>query len=185
MAAIDEYLSWFKGGQKQYLFEVLLNIPGYENNVLLTKHHVRSTSIPESTFEEIVIPYAGLSYKMAGNRNYGDWTVSFNLDSKNVLLSSLREWHDKIFSVTKFSQESHGQDKYMRDQTFNLMDESGNILTKYKLISAWPKSVGAVNFDYASSDIATVDVTFSYQFYITNDGYSESELQRYLGSTTR
>lgn len=183
MASIDDYLRFFKGGQKQYLFEVLLNFPdddGYAQ--LISEHHARSTSIPESTFEEIVIPYAGLSYKMAGNRNYGDWTVSFNLDSKNVLLSRLREWHDKIFSVTKFSQQAYGQNNYMRDQTFNLIDESNTILTTYKLISAWPKSVGAVNFDYASSDIATVDVTFSYQFYITNYGYSESELQRYLGN---
>jgi hypothetical protein len=33
---------------------------------------------------------------------------------------------------------------------------------------AWPQEVGAVSLDYATNDLATFDVNFSYQYHVTD-----------------
>ena len=185
----DSYKVRFLGGARQYLFYALFSMPPNVSNmeslstanvasVLLSPfgfgssiagnylpYLVKSTSVPESTFEEITIPFPGHPFKMAGQRSYADWQITFNVDEKGRVLKDLNNWHDLIYDASTNTSSSPNQ--YMRDQHLFLVDGLGEDIVWYKLINAWPKAIGAVGLDYASSDIATVDVSFSYQYYIT------------------
>jgi hypothetical protein len=159
---IDTYKTKFTGGARQYLFFAYFTFPYSIGNSVIP-YLVKSTSIPDSSLEEIVVPYPGISFKMAGTRTYGDWQISFNVDEDGVLLHGFHNWHDLIYDSDTHSQIS--ANNYMRNQTLFLLDGNGASTEQITLYGAWPKSVGAVGLDYATSDIATMDVTFSYQYY--------------------
>lgn len=163
---IDDYKAKFTGGAKQYLFFTHFQFPKAIGQTDRIPYMVRSTSLPDSTFEEIAIPYPGLTFKMAGTRSYGDWSISFNVDNKGILLKNFHMWHDVIYSGNAHTQESFGS--YRADQQLFLLDGFGKRTHEITLISAWPKSISAIGLDYASTDIATMDVTFSYQYFISN-----------------
>lgn len=148
----------------------MLSPLGYGSNTNTIPYLVRSTSIPDSSIEEAVIPFPGIPYKMAGTRTYGDWTVSFNIDTEGILLDNFHNWHDLMYDKNHLSTSPKS---YMRNQQLYLIDGRGYTTRKFELYNAWPKSIGAVGLDYSSGDIATMDVTFSYQYYKT--GYVGDE----------
>jgi hypothetical protein len=159
----NSYLSSFDGGARQYLFLVSFNFPfGSKSspNIL-----VRSTSTPDSNIEEVVIPYPGHQFRMAGSRNYGDWTISLNVDGNANVITDFSNWHDNIYEPRR--RTSTVPTSYMSDQTLEMIGGGAyGLPTKtYKLINAWPKTIGQVALDYASQDIATIDITFAYQYY--------------------
>jgi hypothetical protein len=183
---LDSYKTRFLGGAKQYLFYVLLNTPmmgtfnnpdsvvgklfssfGYGSDSDFLPYLVRSTTLPDSSFEEIQIPYPGHTFKMAGTRAYGDWQVSFNVDDGGRILKIFNQWHNIMYHPA--NQEYSSPESYMLDQTLFLVDGNGEAIRQYKLFGAWPKSISATTLDYASTDIATVDVVFSYQYYLTSE----------------
>lgn len=186
---LASYKNKFLGGAKQYLFYAVFTFPGPStttssssfSNLLkpllstfgsgstgdIIPYLVRTTSLPDSSFEDIQIPYPGHTFRMAGIRSYGDWPVSFNVDEKGVILKAFNDWHTKIYDpVTKTYSEP---DVYMKDQHLFLVDGTGSSIKQYKLINAWPKVISPTSLDYASTDIATMDVTFSYQYYTIED----------------
>lgn len=181
---IDAYKVRFLGGARQYLFYMLFTTPLMTSsidptmlNTLLSSYGfgsdrtlknympylVKSGSLPDSSIEEMSIPYPGHPFKMAGTRSYGDFQVTFNIDEQGILLADLNMWFDKIYNP--IGQSPYSPMEYMRDQQLFLIDGSGNDIVKYTLHQAWPKQLGSVSLDYASTEIATIDVTFSYQYY--------------------
>lgn len=178
---IDSYKTKFTGGVKQYLFYALFDFPddiklgntdfvssllkplgyGSSNNVL--PYLVRSTSLPDSSFEEILIPYPGLPIKMAGSRSFGDWNVSFNVDAEGTLLHYFNGWHEIMYDTTRNLPGS--KNIYAKTHSLYILDNNGVATECIKLYNAWPKVIGQVGFDYSSSDIATIDITFSYDYY--------------------
>ncbi len=190
---IDTYKTRFLGGSRQHLFYALLQFPdlikvsnntlgeaslgtvfGYGASSDFVPYLVKSTSTPESSFEEVQIPFPGHSFKMAGSRSYNNWVITFNLDEKSNLLEYFNKWHDIIYDPeTKLTSEP---DVYMKDQQLFLVDGTGAVIREYKLHNAWPMLIGASSLDYGVTDVATVDITFSFQSYKTNINIKETDL---------
>jgi len=180
---IDTYKTRFLGGARSYLFYALIQFPSGINNIekqnyrsLLTPfgygsandfvpYLVKSTSIPESSFEDISIPYPGHTFKMAGNRSYGNWSVSFNVDEKTEILRMFNDWHNLIYDASE--QKSSEPEVYMKDQFLYLINGVGEAIRSYQLVNAWPLSISQTDLNYSNIDITSVDITFSYQYYIT------------------
>jgi len=140
-----------------------LNIFGLNRENDMIAYHVRSTTLPGMAFDEKVIDWSGLPFKMAGNVMFNDWTVSFNVDEGGTLLQKFNKWQSLIANSERGFRGSIRD--YMIDQEVHLLSYSGDSVTSYKLYGCWPKSVGDVALDYSSQEIAVVDVTFSYQRY--------------------
>lgn len=190
---IDTYKTRFLGGARQYLFFALLEFPisigygygnqsslwtafGYGSNADVFPYLVRSTSLPDSSLEEIQVAYPGHPFKMAGGRSYGDWQVSFNVDEKGKILQVFNRWHNLIYDPV--SQSASEPETYMVNQQLFLIDGTGEATVGYTLVNAWPKAISQTGLDYASSDIATVDVTFSYQFFQLHKMDVETDAQK-------
>lgn len=172
---IDAYLEVFEeGGTRQYLFLVTFNLPvsiGLSNKEDL-KFYVRTSSLPESSYEDVSIPYPGYSFKMAGNRTYGDWTVSLNVDRNAYILKAFQLWHNLIYNPQ--THEYSAPVTYMKNQTLLLLGPDLKPTSEYTLYGTWPKSVGNVALDYSSSEIVTVDITFAYQYYMCKEQESNA-----------
>jgi hypothetical protein len=166
---IDAYLNAFSdGGARQYLFLVTFTFPRSikpaDTLWKVLPYYVRTTSLPESSYEEVSIPYPGYNFKMAGARTYNDWTLSLNIDAGNNLLKLFQDWHNMIYNPN--SHEYAPATTYMVTQTLQLLGPNLEPTSTYNLYCAWPKSIGNVQLDYSSTELTTVDITFSYQYYL-------------------
>jgi hypothetical protein len=174
---IDQYLyAMREGGARQYLFRVWFMFPALTGSKEIDSlknikddihYYVRTSSLPESTYEDVSIPYPGYAFKMAGNRTYNDWTVSLNIDKKNDILKTFQAWHNYIYDPQ--THEYAAPMNYMLDQTLQLLGPDLEPTSEYTLYRAWPKSIGNVQMDYSSTELTTVDITFAYQYYICKD----------------
>jgi len=179
---IESYRSIFKGGARQYLFFVLFDIPGNKSssgmleqiasNVLSTfgfganknlfPYLVKATSLPESSIDEKTISLQGTSYKLPGNKTYGNWSVTLNVDDEGQILDKLYNWQNLI--INSFDDHNFLGTK-IRTQNIFLVDYQGNTFGKYTFYDCWPKSIGNINLDYSTNAILTVDVTFSFHYF--------------------
>lgn len=183
---LESYRARFLGGAKQYLFFVLFQFPDDINNnngnmsaftsVLNTfglgaeqdmiPYLVKSTNLPSISNEESVNPHTDFDFKTAGLFKYDDWTVSLYIDKKGVIIEKFYDW-------LKLSEYGALPKDYMREQEIHLIDYMGSTFLKYKLYGAWVKSIGQIGLDYASTDIATVEITLSFQYFDIERGSTE------------
>jgi hypothetical protein len=129
----------------------------------LIPYLVKSTQVPSSGISEIIVDYQVAPIKIPGKREYSDWTVSFNVDNKGEILKKFYDWQN--FIIDPKSGKHISWTKVVKDQEIHLLDYSGNAIKSYKLIGAWPKTIGEVALDYGGEEVAGVEVTFAYQFY--------------------
>ena len=207
---IESYRTRFLGGARQYLFFVMFNLPGdipqqnsgggigsimdIAKSALSTfglgsgksedylPYLVKSLSLPESSYDEVRVPYQIIDNKMAGKRLYNDWTVTLNVDEKYGVLDKFYGWQKLV--------ESNLPSKYMTEkQQVFLLDYTGNTIKSYDLYYSWPKTIGNIAMDYSSNDIATVDITFSYLWHEIGKGSQSSGtsdlIKRAFGSLSR
>ncbi len=160
---IDAYSKAFEGGARPYLFSVNFSFPFSNADLKNVEYHVRASNLPESSFEDVSIPYPGYTFKMAGNRVYNDWTLSLYVDSKTKILKNFQEWQRIIYDPKEHSYSP--AIKYMQNQILSLLDGDMKPVAVYTLYGAWPRAVGAIALDYSSTEIMTLDITFAYQYY--------------------
>jgi len=163
---IDAYLDAFKeGGARQYLFQVIFTMPAdvVPERPDLTPYYVRTSSLPESSYEDVTVPYPGYSFKMAGNRTYADWTVSLTVDKEASILQQFQDWQNLIYNPR--THVYTGATTYMQNQMLQLLGPDLYPTKTYTLYRAWPKVLGNIQLDYASTELVTMDITFAYQYY--------------------
>lgn len=129
---------------------------------------IKSTNLPQSEIEEVTTHWIGQQYKMAARRNTGDWTVTFVVDNDGLILKRFWDWQNIIHNP---EANIYGKPiSYMADQEIHLLGfDTGETICVYKLFGAWPKTIGQVTLDYGTNDIASFDVTFSYQYHIVTE----------------
>ncbi|MFA5196796.1 MAG: phage tail protein [Bacteroidales bacterium] len=170
---IDSYRANFNGGAKAFMFYYKPIFPGEVTAVDTEKstYLVRSTTLPETTIEEITTNWQGFDYRFAGKYTYSDWTVTFNCDSKSDVHVAFGDWMRMIHDPT--SNIYTEPNTYMVEQELHLLGVDGLPIQKYKLYGAWPKSIGPITLDYATNDVCTFDITFSYVYHLSDKvGYA-------------
>jgi hypothetical protein len=140
-----------------------LSVFGLGRNEDVYSYLVKTTILPGISFDEKVIEWSGVPYRFPGNSTYNDWTVTLNVDEGGDVLKLFNTWCRKIQNPETGVRGSTYM--YFADQFVHMLDYSGNIMSTYRFIGSWPKSIGDVTLDYSSNEVATVDITFSYQYY--------------------
>jgi len=157
---LENFTANFSGGARSYLFMYEPSFP--EGSLSDTRRYlVRSTTLPDSNIEELILNWQGLDFKVAGKQSYSDWTITFNVDQKYNIRNDFELWMNNISNRDKYGKMKD----YMQDQNLLLLDYEGNRIGSVKLFNAWPKSVSAITLDYSAMDVAQFDVTFSYQYH--------------------
>jgi len=160
---IQSFKSNFDGGARAYLFYYYPNIP---NSLLGEKisYLVKTATLPGSTLEEHTAAWQGNTFKFSGKHTFEDWTINFNVDPDAKIRIDFENWqrqkiHDPV------SNKYGAITEYMRDQQLQLLGYDGEYVLEVTLYNAWPKTIGALSLDYASSDTLAFDVTFAYTHY--------------------
>ena len=168
----------------------------------------RSAQIPAANQGLIEVPFRGRFLKIPGDRTFEPWTATFYNTTDFDLRAAFENWinignkADEALGTYEFGTEASFS-QYFKDITIRQLDKNpdskgtnaadgGNnkVLREYKLIGAWPTSVGAINLAYDSNDqIEEFDVEFQYQYLDAGEknfaqGEGEFTKLRNVGSTT-
>jgi len=169
--SIEEFMSNTMDFSRSYLFEWIPFWPSGITGGFGDKYLVRSTTLPESSVEQISIEYQQIDYKMAIKRTFTDWTVSLYLDKDGSVRWKFEEWINKINKVYENSNnkfENGIKGNYRTNQEFYLLDNNAEQRLSINMYNVWPRSVGQISLDYGSQEFAHFDVTFSYDWHRVN-----------------
>lgn len=165
MFNLQDFISKNKDFARGYTFYIVVN--GGFVSEQDQRYLVRTSSLPVSTNPMAEVNWQGNKYKIASTQDFADFTVTYSIDINDNLRKQYVEWMRKIHDP---QTNLHGQPTdYMVDIDLeHLSHNTGAIIMKYKLVGAWPSSIGEVSLDYSSRDVATFDVTFTYQYHYVN-----------------
>lgn len=174
MAAANDLDSLMEGGKKALGSAAIGAAASLADTAYLNKDQdkwpylVKAASLPQSDIEEITTSWIGQQYKMASRRTTGDWTVTFVVDNDGKILKRFWDWQNIIHNP---EANIYGKPvTYMADQEIHLLGfDTGATICVYKLYGAWPKSIGQVQLDYGTNEVAQFDVTFSYQYHVVTE----------------
>lgn len=202
MASITDFIGKFKGGNKANRFQIDGAIgagsgegdAGGQNNFIGNRFHVRSASLPASTFGAIPVNFRGRTVLYPGERVYAPWTITVLDDNKGVPGSSLYEqfhdWSNQINDhdsnvMTIPADPTAGTDGTKLGDAFHtntwtiyqlsVNSESitdGKHIRKTILHHCWPVRVGEIQFDMSKDNQLAafeVEVRFSYMDVSTDE----------------
>ena len=144
--------------------------------------------VPDVTVPDVILPYAGQSFKLSSNTRppYANVTVSFTVDNKFNNYWVIYKWLDllnddkesvfdagDIAETTKVSAESRTSDKkrnrsstppelYQSLITIYGMDEFDKPVVQFDYTKAFPVSLGGINYNYRES--GEIEIEFEFAF---------------------
>ncbi len=193
MPNIIDFKSKLNGGVRPNLYQVDIDFPeraigalnGATKSTLMgeTRYLCRSTSLPTHSQGLIEVPFRGRFLKIPGDRTFEAWTATFYNTSDFNLRAAFENWINIANQTDENIGVVGGLDSLFTDVTVRQLskDSAGgknSVLRTYRLVDAWPTSVGAINVAFDSNDaIEEFDVEFQYQ-------YLDADKPRSVRSTT-
>ena len=180
MPNIIDFKTKLNGGVRPNLYQVDIDFPsraigaidGSSRKSLMeeTRFLCRSTSLPTHSQGLIEVPFRGRFLKIPGDRTFEAWTATFYNTSDFKLRAAFENWINIANQTDENIGVVGGLDALFTDITVRqLSKDSGggknSVLRTYRLVDAWPTSVGAINVAYDSNDaLEEFDVEFQYQY---------------------
>ncbi len=165
---IGDLRSQFTDGARAYLFVLDFDFPTTLGFTAETaKFLVRATSIPPRTIDPIIVPYAGMEYKVGSVNTYQDWTVTFMVD----ILMGVKKTFDAWAKLVHDPQTNLAGLPGLYKKEIKVHQLNGQLIPIYTntLKGCWPTSVGEIALSQETREIETFDVTFAVD-YITDEG---------------
>ena len=193
MPNIIDFKSKLNGGVRPNLYQVDIDFParaigalnGATKSTLMgeTRYLCRSTSLPTHSQGLIEVPFRGRFLKIPGDRTFEAWTATFYNTADFNLRAAFENWINIANQTDENIGVVGGLDALFADVTVRQLskDSKGgknSVLRTYRLVDAWPTSVGAINVAFDSNDaLEEFDVEFQYQ-------YLDADKPRSVRSTT-
>jgi hypothetical protein len=164
------------GGARPTQFEVYLFAPFNSNAAAKTRFVIRSAQIPPSPLDSIPVPYFGRKIKLAGDREYPDWTVTVMNDEDFAVRVMLENWSNRINAhVSNVMDDSMFPLDYKSTAKVVQYGKTGNVLRAYDFIGIFPTNIDAIPLDWDQTNtIEQFDVTFSYDYWLPDPSYVAS-----------
>ena len=180
MPNIIDFKSKLNGGVRPNLYQVDIDFPTRAIGALPdaskaslmeeTRYLCRSTSLPTHSQGLIEVPFRGRFLKIPGDRTFEAWTATFYNTSDFNLRAAFENWINISNQTDENIGVVGGLDALFTDVTIRQLskDSAGgknSVLRTYRLVDAWPTSVGAINVAFDSNDaLEEFDVEFQYQY---------------------
>jgi hypothetical protein len=146
------------GGARQNLFQVRINNPANASADLKTPFMVQAAQIPESQLGVIPVFYFGRQMKLAGDRTFGDWTVTIINDEDFLIRNAMEEWSNRINRLERNVREIN---RYKSNATVIQYAKDGSPIREYKFDGIFP------------SVISPIEVTFTYDYWTVSGGSTD------------
>jgi hypothetical protein len=172
MANINDFKAKLAGGgARANQFKVTMPFPGYAQvggEIEDLAFLCTATSIPAMNIGNVNVPFRGRQIKIAGDRTFGDWSVTVLNDTNFKLRNAFERWQNGINNMTDNEGLSNPVD-YQVDVFVDQLDRNGNTLKSYTLRGAYPTTIAAIPLNYETNNaVEDFDVTFEYQYFETN-----------------
>lgn len=159
------------GGARQNLFQVRINNPANASGDLKTPFMVQAAQIPESQLGVIPVFYFGRQMKLAGDRTFGDWTVTVINDEDFLIRNAMEEWSNRI---NRLERNVRDINRYKSNATVIQYAKDGTPIREYKFNGIFPSVISPIELDWASTDqIESFQVTFSYDYWTVSGGTTD------------
>jgi hypothetical protein len=162
---IEAFKARFGDGAKSSLFYYQPQWPAINADVNQQDaiYLVKTAQMPSTALEEVVLNWQGFDWKFPGKHTYTDVVITFNVDLNAKIRQTFERWSNLAHDPVTNFYTTH--DQYMVDQRLQMIGYEGQVILEFVLHDAWPKEVSQITMDYASTEIATFDVTFTYSYH--------------------
>jgi len=147
-------------------FEIIINYPlAIQGDSEQAKYMCKAGSIPTESIGEITVGYQSQTLKVSGDRTYDDWTCSIYNSEDWAVRNDIEKWMKIINDPETNYKTSHGA--YQGGVIINQLSINDlSTVAGYKLVKAWPKSIGEITLDWETNDEKEIfDVTWSYIYF--------------------
>jgi hypothetical protein len=156
------------GGARQNLFQVRINNPANASGDLKTPFMVQAAQIPESQLGVIPVFYFGRQMKLAGDRTFGDWTVTIINDEDFLIRNAMEEWSNRI---NRLERNVRDINRYKTNATVIQYAKDGTPIREYRFDGIFPSVISPIELDWGNQDqIESFQVTFTYDYWTVSGG---------------
>lgn len=175
MAKIDSFRAQLVGGgARANQFKVRLQFPGQLGGAdqrgaqEKAEFMVRGANLPASRFTDIPVFYRGRPTKVAGDREFEDWTITVYNDNDFRIRNAMESWMASIANHTG-SGGILTSSQYQTTLYVDQLDRNDKVIKTYEFRNAFPKEVSAIdlNFD-AQAAIEEFTVTFGLDYWVSD-----------------
>jgi len=160
------------GGARQNLFQVRINNPANNSGDLKTPFMVQAAQIPESQLGVIPVFYFGRQMKLAGDRTFGDWTVTVLNDEDFLIRNAMEEWSNRI---NRLEGNVRDINRYKSNATVIQYAKDGTPIREYRFDGIFPSVISPIELDWGNTDqIESFQVTFTYDYWTVSGGTTDN-----------
>ena len=179
---VSSFIQRVGQGVKPNMFMVDVNFPGVlsknADDLETTNIMCKSAALPGSNLGVIEVPFRGRTVKIAGDRTFDTWTVTFFNDKDFKLRSFFEEWANKINTHEANTSElftPNNSTGYTADLKVKQLEKddttTGSILRTYTLFYCFPTNVSQIDLAYDSNDqIEEFTVEWQYSYFKAEGG---------------
>jgi hypothetical protein len=161
------------GGARQSLFQVTIQNPANSIADIKVPFMVRTAQIPSSDLGVIEVPYFGRKVRLAGDRTFGDWTVTVINDEDFLIRNAMEEWSNKINSL-QGNLRTFGAASpllYKANAQVTQYSKTGVPIRTYQFNGIFPSVISPIDLDWNATDqIEEFTVTFQYDWWEVSGG---------------
>ena len=179
---VSSFIQRVGQGVKPNMFMVDVNFPGSlsksADDLETTNIMCKSAALPGSNLGVIEVPFRGRTVKIAGDRTFDTWTVTFFNDKDFKLRGFFEEWANKINTHEANTSElfvPNSSTGYTADLKVKQLEKddttTGSILRTYTLFYCFPTNVSQIDLAYDSNDqIEEFTVEWQYSYFKAEGG---------------
>lgn len=175
--SINSFTSTYQGGTRPSQFQVQFANPTNSLADLDIPMKVMAASLPEWRLNPIPVYYFGRRVNVAGNREFGDWSVEVLNDEDFLIRNALEQWSNTIngveSNINKFN--SGNPSNYKSDAIVTQFSQVGDILRTYTFVGVFPVSIGPMNLNWqAGSEVHTFQTVFAFDYFYVSSSINGS-----------
>ena len=135
----------------------------------------KATTIPPSTIEPVEVPFYGRTFRLPGGRTFDDWETTITNDEDFLVRDFFEQWSNSInghatnksfTNLGTFNQNGDAAGGYTTDAIVTQYSKDGNPIREYKMIDAWPHTIGEITLDWAENGtIQEFAVTWAFSWW--------------------
>jgi hypothetical protein len=160
-------------GARANLFDISLPFPSF---VALgggasqkATFQAKAAQLPGTAIGMAPLYYFGREVKLAGNRQYQDWTIQIINDEDFLIRGAFEQWVNGINSPIGNVRDTAAEvidGGYGVDATVTQYGKDGSQIAQYQFIGIWPMDVSAIEVDWGSNDsVEEFTVTLAVQYF--------------------
>ena len=179
---VSSFIQRVGQGVKPNMFMVDVNFPSVlsksADDLETTNIMCKSAALPGSNLGVIEVPFRGRTVKIAGDRTFDTWTVTFFNDKDFKLRAFFEEWANKINTHEANTSElfvPNSSTGYTADLKVKQLEKddttTGSVLRQYTLFYCFPTNVSQIDLAYDSNDqIEEFTVEWQYSYFKAEGG---------------